>query len=163
MQVWHVLYVRIFKSCHLSLSRSSHFFSKSMRSANCTVQFSCVSAVHKIEKAQSVYCILTESAKSQPSRFPGSKWYKLSMAAITFCYAVTLFLFSCHLLLIFPNPHEFQNKHIDFGLCTTLVLKRSIQAGLEAVNRSRRQLDCSAMLQSAPRITSLTTAVEWKY
>ena len=58
----------------------------------------------------------------------------------------SLLLFGIHL-------HRFQDKYIDFGLNITLASKQVIRAGIEAVNRSRRELVCSAIFTPSPKST----------
>ena len=65
--------------------------------------------------------------------------------------AVTLLLAGIYLLLAISNLCEIQNKSIDFGLNLTLASKRPIQAGLEAVNRRRRELARSTIFQPAAK------------
>lgn len=72
--------------------------------------------------------------------------------AVTRLYpAVTLLLAGTYLLLAISKLCESQNKSIDFGLNLTLALKRPIRAGLEAVNRSRRELARSTIFKSTAR------------
>ena len=69
------------------------------------------------------------------------------MAVTRFYPAVTLLLAGIYLLLAISNLCEIQNKSNDFGLNLTLASKRPIQAGLEAMNRCRRELASDSLVQ----------------